>query len=129
MHTRIRNLLPVIALTTALVLAAAGCSKDDDNPTGPPGARELDSGNIGTGQRYVHTFANAGTYGYHCTIHPNMTSSITVAAGGLDSLIVLIVNTSNSGFQAQAVGGSTTVDTGGYVSWQNQSVTHTVTSH
>ena len=75
MHTRIRNLLPVLALAAGLVMAM-GCSSDDDNPTGPPAPRELDSGNILNGQRYVHTFANAGTYGYHCSIHTNMTSSI-----------------------------------------------------
>ena len=83
MHTRIRNLLPVLALATAFAVAGTGCSKSDDDPTGPAVPRELDSGNIATGQRYVHTFANAGAYGYHCTIHPSMTGTITAAAAGL----------------------------------------------
>jgi len=128
MSVRTRTLLCAWTLGVALA-TATGCSKNDTGTNPPPGSRELDSGNFGAGQRYVHTFANAGTYGYHCERHPSMRSSITVAAGGLDSLIVLIVNSSASGFQPQAVGGSTTVAPGGYVSWQNQDQTHTVTSH
>ncbi len=128
MDTRIRILLPALVIVAAMMVATLGCSKDDST-TNPPVARELDSGNFGAGQRYVHTFANPGNYGYHCERHPVMRSSITVAAGGLDSLIVLIQNSSASGFQAQAVGGVTTVAPGGYVSWQNQDQTHTVTSH
>ncbi|HWA56029.1 MAG TPA: plastocyanin/azurin family copper-binding protein [Gemmatimonadales bacterium] len=36
------------------------------------------SGNIAPGNSYTATFTAAGTYAYHCTIHPNMVGSIVV---------------------------------------------------
>ncbi|HSB55064.1 MAG TPA: plastocyanin/azurin family copper-binding protein [Gemmatimonadales bacterium] len=36
------------------------------------------SGNIAPGQTFSATFTAAGTYAYHCTIHPNMVGSIVV---------------------------------------------------
>jgi plastocyanin len=46
-----------------------------------------DSGSLATNQTFSHTFAKAGTYPYHCAIHPSMTarvivSAVTPAAGG-----------------------------------------------
>jgi hypothetical protein len=84
MITRAHLLALALILGSATLLAA--CSDDGDGPNTPPVARELDSGNIPSGARYVHTFANAGTFPYPCEIHGAMRSSITVAAGGLDSL-------------------------------------------
>jgi plastocyanin len=31
-----------------------------------------------TGQIFLHTFPTAGSFPYHCTIHPGMTGTITV---------------------------------------------------
>jgi plastocyanin len=46
----------------------------------------FDSGTLGSGESFSFTFATPGTYGYHCTIHPNMTAQvIVVAAGGNDT--------------------------------------------
>ena len=36
------------------------------------------SGSIAPGGTYSQTFATAGTYTYHCTIHPGMVGTITV---------------------------------------------------
>jgi plastocyanin len=36
------------------------------------------SGNIVPGGRFQHTFQVAGSYGYHCNIHPTMRGTITV---------------------------------------------------
>ena len=36
----------------------------------------FDSGSIAPGGTYSHTFAVAGTYNYHCSIHPGMKASI-----------------------------------------------------
>lgn len=38
----------------------------------------FDSGNISAGGTYSHTFATAGTYPYHCTIHPAMIATVNV---------------------------------------------------
>jgi plastocyanin len=44
----------------------------DDNSWG--------SGNLAQGSSYTFTFANAGTYAYHCGVHPSMKATITVVA-------------------------------------------------
>lgn len=36
------------------------------------------SSNIAQGQTYSFTFSKAGTYKYHCSIHPDMTATVTV---------------------------------------------------
>jgi plastocyanin len=38
----------------------------------------FDSGNLVTGQQYSHPFSQAGTFAYHCKIHPNMQGTVTV---------------------------------------------------
>ncbi len=38
----------------------------------------FDSGNIPAGGTYNYTFSTAGTYAYHCTIHPNMKGTVMV---------------------------------------------------
>ena len=40
---------------------------------------EFDSGNVATGQKFTHTFTTAGTFAYHCKIHPNMHGTIVVS--------------------------------------------------
>lgn len=37
------------------------------------------SGTMTNGGTYAHTFTGAGSFLYHCTIHPTMTASITVS--------------------------------------------------
>jgi plastocyanin len=37
-----------------------------------------DSGNIAPGSTFDHTFATAGTFAYHCTIHSQMKGTVTV---------------------------------------------------
>jgi len=38
----------------------------------------FDSGQLGEGETYVQTFAEAGTYGYFCEIHPTMRAEVVV---------------------------------------------------
>lgn len=38
----------------------------------------FDSGNINNGQSFEFTFDKAGTYAYHCAIHPTMKATVTV---------------------------------------------------
>ena len=42
----------------------------------------FDSGLIGSGGRYSHTFAQPGTYQYFCAIHPDMSATVLVPAPG-----------------------------------------------
>ncbi len=38
----------------------------------------VSSGNLGQGETYKVTFPTAGTYPYHCSIHPAMTGTVIV---------------------------------------------------
>jgi plastocyanin len=40
--------------------------------------RSFDSGRLGKGQSYTHTFKSAGKKGYFCEIHPFMRGSVVV---------------------------------------------------
>lgn len=39
---------------------------------------ELSSGGIAPTHTYSHTFAQTGTFNYHCSIHPSMTATVVV---------------------------------------------------
>ncbi|MEW5922930.1 MAG: cupredoxin family copper-binding protein [Candidatus Zixiibacteriota bacterium] len=39
-----------------------------------------DSGSLSPGQSYARTFDSTGEFPYHCSFHPSMTASISVAA-------------------------------------------------
>ena len=39
---------------------------------------EFDSGNLDSGKTFSFTFKTAGTFTYHCTIHPSMTGTVVV---------------------------------------------------
>jgi plastocyanin len=45
---------------------------EHDDQTGP------DSGLLQPGKSYTFTYSKAGTYKYFCSIHPNMTGTVTV---------------------------------------------------
>ncbi len=53
---------------------------NNDNMTHTVTANDssFDSGNITVGSSYSKTFSMAGTYPYHCTIHPGMKGTIVV---------------------------------------------------
>jgi plastocyanin len=38
----------------------------------------FDSGNLNGGASFSHTFASAGTFSYHCSIHSSMKATVTV---------------------------------------------------
>jgi plastocyanin len=38
----------------------------------------FDSGRLGQGESFSRTFDTAGTFAYHCTLHPSMTATVIV---------------------------------------------------
>jgi plastocyanin len=40
----------------------------------------FNSGNIAIGATYSRAFSSAGTFSYHCTVHPEMTGKVVVTA-------------------------------------------------
>src|SRR5919112_6180664 len=56
---------------------------DDQAPhTATANDGTFDSGTLQPGQSFSFTFDKAGTYAYHCNIHPDMTATVTVSGGG-----------------------------------------------
>lgn len=51
---------------------AAHTVQETDGKTGP------DSTMLANGKSYTFTFAETGTFKYHCSIHPDMTGTVTV---------------------------------------------------
>lgn len=122
-----RRLLGLIALVS--LLSVLSCRKDEG--TGPPPAKELDSpyllGHTTGSQNYVHVFAYAGTYPYHCRLHTTsshrMAGTVFVVPQGAESVFVSI-------FEGAYHPSSATVRPNGYVRWQNfdEGTHHSVTS-
>jgi len=127
----IMRIVARIAAATLLMglLVVSSCGKKGGgNPVAPPGGGtlELNSLNIGPGGNFQHTFATAGTYPYHCSIHSAMTGTITVNPTGAMAGAVSIVSSNAAGFSPASV----TIGVGGEVTWtNNDSNTHTVTSN
>ena len=63
-------------------LAAGGTVKwgndDGENHTVTADDVSFDSGPLGGGDTFSHTFVALGTVTYHCSIHPSMVGTITV---------------------------------------------------
>lgn len=112
------------ALLILLVAGVPACGKKSTDPGGGGGAKELNSGNIASGGgQFQHTFANAGSFPYHCTIHPGMTGTVTVAGGNPMAVSVTITDFA---FNSSSVA----VAPGGTVTWTNNGgAAHTVTSN
>ena len=47
----------------------------------------FDSGNLNAGKTFSHTFQTAGTFSYHCTIHPFMKAEVVVQSGSSASTL------------------------------------------
>jgi plastocyanin len=72
-----------MTFTPATITVTAGTTvtwKNNDNMTHTVTANDdsYDSGNIGSGSSFSKTFSIAGTYPYHCSIHPSMTGKVVV---------------------------------------------------
>jgi plastocyanin len=120
MTNRYRIATLAAALLILLVAGVTACGKKTTNPIV---AKELNSGNIGAGgAQFPHTFANAGSFSYHCAIHASMRGTVTVGLGNPLAVAITIVDFS---FSPSPV----LVAPGGTVTWTNNGPsTHTVTS-
>jgi plastocyanin len=110
------------------------------NPTKPgTTGGELNGSLPSTGSQYAHTFANAGTFNYKCTIHPTCASLagtiVVLAPGGVIQNRVLGITQSggSSGpYGSTCASFSLQLDSvlvGDKVTWTNNSpLPHTVTS-
>jgi plastocyanin len=123
-----------LALVGAGFVYSCGSSKSS-NPAygggGGGGGLELNSGTINPGADYSHTFTTAGTFPYHCTIHPSMTGNqVVVDASSVvagDSIGVIGPGGGPTGTGYSKA--STTIKVGGTVKWHNTAgIGHTVTS-
>lgn len=56
-------------------------NKDDEPHTVTSDDGDADSGNINPGGTFSSKFAEEGTYGYYCKIHPSMRGTVIVGAG------------------------------------------------
>ena len=117
----------LVAASLLVVAVAVSCSKSSPyTPPGGGGGPELNSGTLAAGAGYQHTFATAGTFGYHCAIHGTaMAGSVTVVAGSNDSALVTI------GPSLSYSPATVSVKPTGHVRWINSptSSAHTVTSN
>jgi Copper binding proteins, plastocyanin/azurin family len=129
-----RRRLQFLFLVALLAVLGAGACSKSGSPTSPYGGgggggtgTPFNLGPFGLNQSAALTFANAGTFGYHCIPHQGMgmTGSVQVEVGGPDSAVVQI-----------AASGLTFTPTtahirpGGHMRWVNASAStvHTVTS-
>src|SRR4051794_19321031 len=54
-------------------------NKDDNDHTVIADDDSFKSDNLGSGDKFSHTFEKKGTFKYHCKYHPRMKASVTVA--------------------------------------------------
>jgi plastocyanin len=72
-----------LAFNPASITVTAGTTitwtnKDGIAHTITSDSNAFDSGSVKSGGTFSFTFATAGSYSYHCTIHPSMVASVTV---------------------------------------------------
>ena len=128
------------AVALLALLAIASCSKNPTSPYGGGsgnggggggggGGTAFNMGPFGLGQSASLTFANAGTFGYHCIPHRamGMVGEVLVDAQGTDSALVHIG--AGGGFSFTPT--TAHIKAGGHVRWVNESnlTIHTVTSN
>ncbi len=65
-------------LTVSVGTTVKWTNKDAVTHTVTSDSGVFDSGNKANGETFSFMFMTAGTYSYHCTIHPSMTAKIVV---------------------------------------------------
>lgn len=96
---------------------------DDTAHTATADDASWDSGNLAPGATFPHTFTQAGTFTYHCAIHPTMTGTVVVEQAGETPTTTSTVTTT-----ATASATATTTATASATSTPTSTATPTATS-
>lgn|SRR5262249_60937521 len=128
MSHRPRRILPVLALLTALTLAAGCSGNNGSSPTPPVTGPTFNFTFPATGVSDTLHFRDVGAWAYHCLAHASlgMTGTVVVdPASVIDSSVVQVGAGNTFSFSPASV----TIKPGGYVRWVNVSglTNHTVT--
>jgi plastocyanin len=67
------------SLTVAVGTTVNWTNQDSARHTVTSDAGDWGSGQLGNGETWGHTFAEVGTFAYHCADHPSMTATIQVS--------------------------------------------------
>lgn len=131
-----------IALAVGAIGLVSCSSKSTTAPMGGGGAGELNGSLSSTGAQYMHTFSKAGSFPYHCSIHPSCVSlqgTIVVVAPATPIANSALGISQTGGSAGGPYGGGScsmlsvsadTVHVGDSVTWTNNSpLPHTVTSN
>jgi plastocyanin len=129
-------LVAALALIGAGFVYSCGGSKST-NPGyggggGGGGGPEINSPTLGSGAEYSHTFNTAGTFPYHCAIHPSTMTGNQVVVDPLSVVAsdsIAVIGQSGGPAHTGYSKASTTIKVGGTVKWHNtDGMGHTVTS-
>jgi len=143
--SRSSAVLSLAVVMWLLVALLASCKSNSTSPGygstgggGTGGTPELNGDLTASGGNYTHTFNTAGTFNYHCTIHPSCTGlagTIVVVAPGTgiqNRLLAISQNGGSGGVYGTCSALSVSRDTvhvGDAVTWTNNAtVEHTVVS-
>jgi len=66
-------------ITVAVNTTVTWTNKDAITHTVTSDSGAFDSGNVVSGSTFSYTFATAGTFAYHCKIHPSMVATVVVS--------------------------------------------------
>ena len=82
-HDSVMQSFTLQDITVPVGTAITWTNLDSPNHTVTAGASgeqtgEFNSGRIGKSSTYTHTFDQAGTFAYFCTVHPSMLGTVTV---------------------------------------------------
>jgi len=129
--------LSIAAVAVTALLTVGLLSSCHDKHTNPTVALELNGSLTALGGAYAHTFNTAGSFHYHCTIHPSCTSlqgTVTVVSAATPIVpadhVTAIQFTGGSVSSCSALTNQAdSVQVGEVVTWTNNSpLPHTVTS-
>jgi plastocyanin len=76
-HIRDNAFVPP-SVTVAAGTSVTFVNDDDDAHTATADDAAWDSEGLSQGQKWARTFAKAGKFAYHCTVHPMMHGAVVV---------------------------------------------------